>query len=58
MKTNEKNNVSENSSITVFRYKMDDLEKKLVQEHEIIKNDIAITLAKDLAGMKPSKPEA
>ena len=58
MKTNEKNNVLENSSITVFRYKMDDLEKKLVQEHEIIKNDIAITLAKDLAGMKPSKPEA
>jgi len=32
--------------------------RNLIQEHEIIKNDIAITLAKDLAEMKPSKPEA
>lgn len=57
MKTKVKNNVSENNSITVFRYKMEDLEKKLNQEHEEIKNGIAIPLAKDLGNMKPSKPE-
>ena len=58
MKTKIKNNVSENNSITVFRYKMADLENKLYQEHEAIKNEIAIPLGKDLGNMKPSKPEA
>lgn len=57
MKTDAKNNVSKSNSVTVFRYKMEDLEKKLVQEHETIKQEIAIPLGKDLANMKPSKPE-
>ena len=56
MKTKVKNNVTENNSITVFRYKMEDLEKKLNQEHEEIKNGIAIPLGKDLGNMQPSKP--
>ena len=58
MKTKVKKNVSENSTITVFRYKMEDLEKKLNQEHNEIKNGIAVPLAKDLGNMQPSKPEA
>ncbi len=57
MKTKVKNKVSENSTITVFRYKMEDLENKLTQEHETIKNEIAIPLGKDLGNMNPSKPE-
>lgn len=56
-KQNIKNKVSENNSITVFRYKMEDLEKKLLQEHETIKKEIAIPLAIDIGKMQPSKPE-
>ncbi|HNP66269.1 MAG TPA: hypothetical protein PKH16_00055 [Aequorivita sp.] len=55
MKTNV-NKVSKDS-ITIFRYKMEDLEQKLVQEHEAVKNGVAIPLGKDLAAMSPSKPE-
>lgn len=58
MKTKVKNNVSENNSITVFRYKMADLEQQLLKQHETIKNEIAIPLGKDLGNMQPSKPEA
>ncbi|WP_299884266.1 hypothetical protein [uncultured Lacinutrix sp.] len=58
MKQKVKNNVSENNSITVFRYKMADLEQQLLKQHETIKKDVAIPLGKDLGNMKPSKPEA
>ena len=46
------------NNITIFRYKIEDLEKKLTEEHEAIKSTIAIPLAQDLGVMKPSKPEA
>lgn len=52
MKTEIKNN-----SITIFRYKVEDLEKKFTQEHEAIKKEIVMPLAKDLANMQPSRPE-
>ena len=58
MKQKINNKVSENNSITVFRYKMEDLENKLTQEHETIKKEIAIPLGKDLGNMNPCKPEA
>lgn len=45
------------NNITIFRYKIEDLEKKLTEEHETIKSTIAIPLAQDLGAMKPSKPE-
>ncbi|WP_114490715.1 hypothetical protein [Candidatus Ulvibacter alkanivorans] len=57
MKTNIKNNLKENENITVFRYRVEDLEKKLLEQHETIKNEIAIPLGKDLGNMQPSKPE-
>ena len=58
METLEKNKHSENNSITVFRYKIKDLEKQINQEHQAVKNEIAIPLGKDLGSMQPSKPEA
>src|SRR5690606_21178768 len=45
------------SNITIFRYKMEALETKLSGEHEVIKNDIAIPLGKDLAVMNKPEPE-
>lgn len=57
MKTSVNNKNASNNNITIFRYKMEDLEKRLLQEHEVIKNEIAIPLAKDLGTMQPSKPE-
>ena len=51
-------NKQKSNNITIFRYKIEDLEKKLTQEHEMIKSTIAIPLAQDLGAMKPSKPEA
>ncbi|MDC9723428.1 MAG: hypothetical protein PSN34_11760 [Urechidicola sp.] len=56
MKT-EANNTVSNSNITIFRYKIEELEKRLLQEHEVIKSEIAIPLGKDLGAMQPSKPE-
>ncbi len=57
MKTTVKNQVTENNSITVFRYRMKDLERKIHEEHEKIKKEIVIPLAKDLADMQPNRPE-
>ncbi len=56
-KRNVKDKLSESSSVTVFRYKIEDLEKKMLQEHEAIKNEVAIPLGRDLANMQPNKPE-
>lgn len=52
------NHATSDGTITIFRYKVEELEKKLTQQHQIIKTDIAIPLGKDLAGMQPCKPEA
>ncbi|MFC5044100.1 hypothetical protein ACFSTE_09320 [Aquimarina hainanensis] len=49
------NNKAVDSNITIFRYRVEALENKLTEEHEVIKNDIAIPLGKDLAAM--NKPE-
>lgn len=51
------NNKAVDSNITIFRYKMEALEKKLTEEHEAIKNNIAIPLGKDLAAMNKPEPE-
>ena len=51
-------NKQKSNNITIFRYKIEDLEKKLTEEHEAVKTTIAIPLAQDLGAMKPSKPEA
>lgn len=56
MKT-EVNNKAVDSNITIFRYKMEALEKKLTEAHEVIKNEIAIPLGKDLAAMNKPEPE-
>ena len=58
MKTKISNNTIADSSITIFRYKIEELEKKLLQDHEAVKYEIAIPLGKDLGTMQPSKPEA
>jgi hypothetical protein len=58
MKTTVNNNAVTDSSITIFRYKTEELEKKLLAEHETIKSEVAIPLGKDLGAMQPSKPEA
>lgn len=50
-------NKQQSNNITIFRYKIEDLEKKLTEEHNTIKSSIAIPLAQDLGKMKPSKPE-
>lgn len=47
----------ESNDIIIYRYKIEDLEKRLTMEHETIKTEIAIPLAQDLGKMKPSKPE-
>lgn len=57
MKTTVNNSVTDNG-ITIFRYKIEELEKKLLKEHEAIKTEVAIPLGKDLGAMQPSKPEA
>ena len=51
------NNTVTNNEITIFRYRIEDLEKQLKQEHEAIKSEVAIPLGKDLGAMQPSKPE-
>ena len=57
MKTKVKNKVVTDTGITIFRYKIDELEKKLLVEHEAIKSEIAVPLGRDLGAMQPSKPE-
>lgn len=52
------NNSATNNSITIYRYKIDELESKLLEQHEVIKSEVAIPLGKDLGTMQPSKPEA
>jgi len=52
------NTQESDKTITIFRYKVEELEKRLTQQHETIKNEIAIPLAKDLGAIQPSKPEA
>ena len=56
MKTKVNTNAVD-SNITIFRYKMEALEKKLTEAHEVIKNEIAIPLGKDLAAMNKPEPE-
>jgi hypothetical protein len=48
----------ESNDIIIYRYKIEDLEKRLTAEHDTIKTKIAIPLAQDLGKMKPSKPES
>lgn len=56
MKT-EVNNKAVDSNITIFRYKVETLETNLTEKHDVIKNDIAIPLGKDLAAMNKPEPE-
>lgn len=49
---------AKNDNITIFRYKVENLEKEILQEHNRIKKEVAIPVAKEYAVMNPSKPEA
>jgi len=57
MKTIIKNSDLQDNTITIFRYKVEELEQRIISEHELIKKDVAITLGKDLGAMVPPKPE-
>lgn len=57
MKAQENRTVRTNNTFTIFRYKIEDLEEQLHKQHEVIKNEVAIPLGKDLGTMQPNKPE-
>ncbi|QTE21114.1 hypothetical protein [Polaribacter cellanae] len=52
----EKKNGNKTTEVLSFMFQKEQLEKELHQEHEAIKNEISIPLAKDLGAM--NKPEA
>ena len=55
-KIKKNSNVPDNE-ITIFRYKVEELEQRLLSEHQTIKTQTAVQLGKDLGAMQPSKPE-